>query len=264
MKRKVKVIFGVDDFNPGVADLGNEELNNLKRLMKNFPKLKVTGFCAANYNFIQNKYKRFLVKKLNPFFCFEHNKNALSKNKSWINETKKIKNLSLELHGFSHFNPRLGTAEEFRGINDNETNDKMHKTLEEFRSTNINVSVFAPPGWALNQTIYDFCKDNNIALANAVYNQKKKYFSGEKIKSPWNAQQFKGVKCIPRNIDIGNGTEKEIKNIIKNNGVIAFHAHVKNIAVENGLTKKNLENFTTLLHFIEKNYSPQYKFFNEI
>jgi hypothetical protein len=264
MKEKIIVVFGIDDFNPGVLVLGGKEFSSLQNLFASFPKLKATGFCAANYSYAQNKYMRFFIKKTSNFLKLATEKNRLSKNTAWIKKIKQVKNISLELHGLTHFNAGLGTAEEFKGKGKKETDDKMQNTLFEFEKANIKANVFAPPGWALNKYVYSFCKEKGIIMANSFYDLKSKKFSGETLKSPWKTTYLNGVKCVPRNIDIKKGTIAEVKDIVKHKGIISFHSHVKNIGVENGLTKDNIKNLGLLLEFIENNYSPQYKFFKEL
>ena len=265
-KQKVGVIFGIDDFNPGVMFPGSTEELLLQGLFKKFPKLKATCFATAGYSYKQNKYLRHLDKnlskiiKLNPL----NKNNLLSRNQKWAKHFKGIKNIRLELHGFTHYNPKFGTSEEFRGLRKEETLDKMLKSIGEFSKIGIKPKVFCPPGWSLNEHLFEFCKENKIIIAAAFYNQKTKSFSGAKLKSPFKPTLLNGVNCIPRNVDIAKGTTTDVDKAVRSGGIVGFHAHAKNIGVANGLTPENIINFERLLMHLEKTYEPKYCFFSEV
>ena len=263
--KKVVVLFGIDDFNPEIMQPEFREWKNLQKIITKCPKIKITGFCAACYSFPQNKYKRFFLKKISTFFQknFENKNNLLTNNPAWVSFFNKEKNLSIQLHGFTHYTPISGTAEEFKGLNKKNTVDHMNSMLNEFQKFGLKATVFAPPGWAINKYVYEFCKKQHWCIASSFYNQKTNSFSGKKLNSGFKIQRIDGVKCIPRNVDIGTGTTEELDYAAKK-GLISFHSHVKNIGVTNGLTEKNIANFTKLLIYLEKNYDPEYKFFNEL
>lgn len=266
MKKKARVIFGIDDFNPGIMLKNSGEEKLLLSLVKKFPKLKITGFCAAAYSYNKNKYLRFADKKLLSKFGpkIESKKNILSKNRLWAGHFGDLKSLRVEMHGYSHYNPLFGSAEEFRGISGEETYKKMSDSLGEFESAKIRPKVFCPPGWAMNDYVFDFCKKRGIKIAGSFYNQKTKKYSGMVLKNPFRPTKVNGVLCIPRNVDIAFGTVGELEEVIKNNGTIGFHAHVKNIGVSNGITNESIKNLENLLSYLEENYSLNYSFFSDV
>ncbi len=259
--KKCNIIFGIDDFNPGVYDNNGPEAENLAELIKDFPKLKMTCFCAANYSFIKNKYARYFSKKTGFEINFSKNSNLLSNNQKWVEKIKSNKNISLQMHGFTHSNKKDFSAEEFKWLNKEETFSKINSTIVEFKKIGLNPKVFCPPGWALNEHLFEFLRKNKIKMAGTFFNQKTNSFSGQALRNPFSVQKVNGVDCIPRNIDIYNGTTEEIKNAA-NNGFISFHAHVKNIGVKNGLTKENVQNLKKLLTYADNNFKINYLFFN--
>ncbi|MCX6800753.1 MAG: DUF2334 domain-containing protein [Candidatus Diapherotrites archaeon] len=263
--RAPTVLLGIDDFNPGVIDEDSDELKRLLKFFREFPKVRATCFCAAKYSYTNDPVRNLAIKNIQKLVNLkvENDSNLLSKNKGWAKKISDIKNISLELHGYTHFNPLLGTCEEFRGIAKDETYKKILDAQAEFASIGIKPKVFAPPGWAMNEHIYSFCSTNHISIANSFYNIKTKKYSGEKI-NPMKQSVHNRVLCIPRNVDIHNGSTSDIKHIIKNNGLVSFHSHAKNIGVSNGLTEENVGNLRELILWINKNYKPNFKFFREI
>jgi peptidoglycan/xylan/chitin deacetylase (PgdA/CDA1 family) len=263
--RALTVLLGIDDFNPGVIGEDSAELKRLLKLFEEFPEVKATCFCAAKYSYTNDPVRNLAIKNIQKLVNLkvENDSNLLSKNKGWAKKISDIKNISLELHGYTHFNPSLGTCEEFKGITKDETCKKLADSQKEFIKIRAKPRVFAPPGWAMNEHIYSFCSKNHISIANSFYNIKTKKYSGEKI-NPMKQSVFNGTLCIPRNVDIHNGNVSDIKHIIKNKGLISFHGHAKNIGVSNGLTEGNAGNLRELIAWIKENHDPTFKFFREI
>ena len=266
MKKKVIVLMGIDDFNPGVLDLKSTEMKNLKIFLKNHPELKVTGFCTPVYSFNNNPFLSFLkrrfskLKKQNKI----NEENRLGNNIDWVDNVGLIENIVLEIHGLTHFNERKISAGEFDGLGKRDTYERIYDGMKEFKSVGLRPKVFCPPGWAMNPHIYSYCEDHSMKLANSFYNLKDKKYSGAKLKTPYKPQFFRRVKCIPRNIDIHSGTFDEVKELVKNEGVIAFHSHAKNIGVKNGLTKENLDNLSDILKQMELKYIIKYEQFRDM
>ncbi len=263
--KKVTIIFGVDDFNPGVISENSEEINLLKSLFKNFPRLKVTAFCTPIYSYSNSIIKKHLYMVFGKTIKEKINlQNALSNNRFWLSKIQKMKeNIKLEMHGYTHFNKNTHTGEEFKDLGKKETVERIEKGLMEFKKLKIKISVFAPPGWSINKYIKPCLKENKLCIADSFYNMKTKSFAGEKT-NYLKPVASDGIVIIPRNIDINSGDKEMLKEIIKKNGIIAFHGHAKNIGVKNGITKENINNLMEMLKWLEKNFSVRYNFFHEL
>ncbi len=258
------VALAIDDFNPGLIYPNGKEEKLLRKLFLDYPKIKVTCFCSPAYSYTNNKHYNFLMRNI-PYlrqFYKINKKNLFENNSDWIKYFKKIKNIQLEIHGFSHYNPIKGNAQEFFGLNKKQTSEKISVALNEFLKVGIKPKVFSPPGWGMNPHIIKECNFKGLNFAGTFYDQNKKTFSGKQMKSGFKIEKYNSIKIIPRNLSIADKKTKNIK-FAAEKGIINFQAHAKNIGVTNGITVENIKNLREKLDFIKENYKIDYRFFSE-
>ena len=285
--KKVKILMGVDDTNPkfGKNDFGgnieNGKLNQLIEVCEKFPGFKVTHFVPAKYQLKEQNFFRKIKKKYYKITnqekkipgLIEHHGDEflLTKNKKWINFIKKQirkKYFSAEMHGLTHLNEFKADAQEFLNLTYFETEKKINKSIEIFRKGGLpKPKVLAPPGWSVTENLLKVLRKKKIMLAGSMMNSDEVTYksngTGIQNVSSLKVEIINGVKNIPRNWDLKNGTIEKAKKIIKLNGIISIHSHIENYGVKNGINEKNLKNLKDLLRWAEKNCKVNYTHFRE-
>lgn len=268
MRNKIYFNLNFDDFHPQDDNLGDfggingDIFNKLNLLLDRFPSLKITMFTSPNWTdapFIFSKYFYYLKYGANFFPVVKELKDEpfnLLKHPDWCNWVKeKVVNKRIEIavHGYKHYNPkRVIHGQEFFGINEKETKEKILASEKLFREAGIFfVKGFRPPGWGMSNSLIGVLVDLNYKFIAP-------FPSSYKLSKVGNLE---GLKVIPQNYSILEPTEEGMMQAEKN-GLVFAKGHLAYYygreVISNGLNDNNFNNIVSLISQLEEKYEVEY------
>lgn len=264
-----RVLFGIDDVNPTFGGVGEtHEWRLLDSLLSNYPKIRITHFIPGQYSLkfgkiwgaekkIRNIFRIKLGMRANPLA-------RLDANLEWCSQFQAYKQFEAGLHGLYHANFIDGSAQEFIGLSQKETDSRLNETIDLFKLCKFAPpKIMAPPGWGVSEELLRALAARDIALAGNFVPPLESKHSGLDLASGTVVQRIRGVRNVPRNISIESFDTRALDNLLEKNAIIGLHGHFRNIGVMNGITAQTISNVVKILEYVEKNNSLHFEFMGD-
>lgn len=152
----MKVNISIDDVSPHPFSSTNV-LERCEDLIDQFPDIKISLFIPAAY-WRTNKSGTTTKESLN-----------LSKYPDFCDTIRELpsENYEIGFHGYYHGIPGISDNDEFKGINYEETSEKIDLMFNEVAKSNLNEKfkkIFRPPAWRMSPDAFRCLSDRGFEL----------------------------------------------------------------------------------------------------
>jgi len=259
----------LDDVHPEtnefIADCGGDlekgPLKYVRRLIDEFPKIKITLFVTPNW--VDKPNDPLLIKLVKKALGIKYTNKwdnepfRLDKHKKWCEQLNKFVrkgNIEIAIHGLYHHRNSDPHSAEFMNLHYEECKSRLIVAEEIFKQAGLEyVKGFRPPGWGISDGLFRALKELGylyISLDPWACRIPEMTLSRYKV------VVYKGLINIPQNWDIKRGTVSEALEILERHGLLSAKGHIQDRYgrdyLGNGLTEESYRNIRSLLLEIEK------------
>lgn len=201
------------DYGGNMTPTGLVQSFFIDRLIKKYPACRINWFTIPNMR---------QDLKNTPNIMFPDGTYQLRNHPAWVSWTKDLQKnypqIAISYHGWMHTiatNPE--NAGEFNGYDAAQTIEALTKMKEEFDYVGIKADkAFRSPGWAYNQTLFDWLADNDI-----VYCDNKSIITSDNEFLPSYYTTNSGKKLV--RIPVPSTAMRPIIDTYEGNGIFHFH-----------------------------------------
>jgi len=232
--KKSNILLCIDDIHPEYGttyDFGllekNSKLNKLINLAKENSWLKIILFLVPNW-----QYK-------GKSSCWTNNYYSIIEHKQWCEKLKYLmpENVSLGLHGFTHFNSKCKDKwKEFYRLKDDDIRRKLEQMIIYFEKAGLPYrNVFRPPGWEFSSKSYKILNEFGIYHYLGNYdiktlpapNSKSNQFGVENC-NLIQPSKIESTYIFPANYDIGWSSDFRMLDLLSLGSFIGMTGHISN------------------------------------
>lgn len=264
--KKIFLNLNFDDFHPQKdPDFGGDPESGIfllfKKLLKDFPGLKITLFTVANWidkprqgpNFFFYLKEKFGFKVIEPYKTEPF---RIDKHLNWSKEVRRLaeeNKFEIAIHGYYHCNPYLFShSQEFKNLGEKETEERILKAEELFKKMEIPFKkIFRPPGWGMSENLIKVLKKLNYKIISIFPSELKISKFGF----------LEGLLIPPQNFRILEDP-KDVINIAQEQGLVFIKGHIVqkwgSEIMRNSINKKNWENLYKTLTLLNEKFNVNY------
>lgn len=274
MKKTIFFNLNFDDFHPQTdsdgdfgGDLENGNFKYIRKLLIEFPDLKINMFTTPNWIDTPYKYHHYFyyIRKFLKFKeivpSLKNEPYRLDKHLIWVRKVNDLINknkIEIAVHGYYHYNPKeIIHGQEFKNLSYEESLKRIILSERLFEKCNLRyVKIFRPPGWGFSE-----------GLLKALRELKYKAIALNQSNSrTYRLEKFYNFKNIPQNYSIKEKPYVALEQAKKYNIVFAkghmSYKYGKEI-IDNGLNEENYKNLRNTIKILKKQFVVIFLFLSE-